>query len=53
VILPRIAHLMPEFRAPVLAGGFVRTEADARAVLAVGAVGVTTSTAALWALDGG
>jgi glycerol uptake operon antiterminator len=53
VILPRIAHLMPKFRAPVLAGGFVRTEADARAVLAVGAVGVTTSTAALWALDGG
>jgi len=53
VILPKIAHLMPHFRAPVLAGGFVRTEADARAVLAAGAVGVTTSTAELWALDGG
>lgn len=52
VILPKIAHLMPKFRAPVLAGGFVRTEADARAILAAGAVGVTTSTPELWAFDG-
>jgi glycerol uptake operon antiterminator len=52
VILPKIAHLMPRFRAPVLAGGFVRTEVDARAILAAGAVGVTTSMPELWALDG-
>jgi Glycerol-3-phosphate responsive antiterminator (mRNA-binding) len=52
VILPKIAHLMPHFRAPVLAGGFVRTEADARAILAAGAIGVTTSSPELWALDG-
>ena len=51
VILPSIAGMIPRFAVPVLAGGFVRTPADVRAVLAAGAVGVTTSSAALWAFD--
>ncbi len=48
VILPDVRHLLPTITRPLLAGGFVRTEAEARAVLAAGAVGVTTSTRALW-----
>lgn len=48
VILPSVMGLMPSFGVPVLAGGFVRTEADVQAVLAAGALGVTTSTQALW-----
>jgi glycerol uptake operon antiterminator len=48
VILPDIAHLMPSFGVPLLAGGFVRTEAEVRAILAAGAVGVTTSWPPLW-----
>jgi len=52
VVLPSVAHLMPGFRVPVLAGGFVRTEADVRAILAAGAVGVTTSSANLWTFNG-
>ena len=34
VILPEIVRLMPRFRVPLLAGGFVRTIEAARAVLA-------------------
>ncbi len=52
VILPSIAHMIPRFAVPVLAGGFVRTPADVRAILAAGAVGVTTSSQALWEFDG-
>ena len=48
VILPEIRPLVPSLKVPLLAGGFIRTEADARAVLAAGAVGVTTSSANLW-----
>ncbi len=53
VILPSIAHMIPRFAVPVLAGGFVRTPADVRAMLAAGAVGVTTSSQALWDRNGG
>lgn len=52
VILPAVAHLMPQFGVPLLAGGFVRTEADVRALLAAGAVGVTTSSHGLWSFGG-
>ncbi|MGO9178225.1 MAG: glycerol-3-phosphate responsive antiterminator [Candidatus Limnocylindrales bacterium] len=48
VILPDIAPLMPRLAVPLLAGGFIRTEAEARAVLAAGAAGVTTSSTNLW-----
>ena len=48
VILPSVIGLIPSFTVPMLAGGFVRTEADVRAVLAAGALGVTTSTQGLW-----
>ncbi len=51
VILPSIAPMIPRFAVPVLAGGFVRTPADVRAILAAGAVGVTTSSRALWDFD--
>lgn len=53
VILPSIAHMIPRFAVPVLAGGFVRTPADVKAILAAGAVGVTTSSQALWDRNGG
>ena len=48
VILPDIVHLLPKFNVPLLAGGFIRTEAEARAAVAAGAVGVTTSWPPLW-----
>jgi glycerol uptake operon antiterminator len=48
VILPDVRHLLPRMDVPLLAGGFIRTEAEARAALAAGASGVTTSTASLW-----
>lgn len=48
VILPDVVHLMPSFGVPLLAGGFVRTEAEVRAILAAGAAGVTTSWPPLW-----
>jgi glycerol uptake operon antiterminator len=40
--------MMPRFDVPVLAGGFVRTEAEVHAILSAGALGVTTSSQALW-----
>jgi glycerol uptake operon antiterminator len=52
-ILPAVVGLLPALDVPLLAGGFVRTEADARAVLAAGAIGVTTSSEALWSFDAG
>ena len=52
VVLPAIAGLLPKLEVPMLAGGFIRTPLDARAVLAAGAVGVTTSSEGLWDLDG-
>jgi glycerol uptake operon antiterminator len=48
VILPSVIGLMPPFDVPVLAGGFIRTQADVRAALSAGALGVTTSSQALW-----
>jgi glycerol uptake operon antiterminator len=51
VILPDVVHLLPSFGVPLLAGGFVRTEAEVRAILAAGAVGVTTSWPSLWGRD--
>jgi len=48
VILPDVRHLLPRLNQPLLAGGFIRTEEEARAALAAGAAGVTTSTRALW-----
>lgn len=48
VLFPSIVDMMPPFRVPVLAGGFIRTETDVRAVLNAGALGVTTSSSALW-----
>ncbi len=48
VIFPSIVDRIPPFSMPVLAGGFIRTEQDVRAVLSAGALGVTTSSAALW-----
>ena len=51
VVLPAIAGLLPPLVVPMLAGGFIRTPLDARAVLAAGAIGVTTSSEGLWDLD--
>lgn len=53
VILPDVIHMMPRFGLPLLAGGFVRTEAEVRAIFAAGAVGVTTSWEPLWGLERG
>ena len=51
VILPSVVHHFPDFGVPLLAGGFVRTEAETRAILAAGGVGVTTSWEPLWDAD--
>ncbi len=51
VIFPDVVHLFPNFGVPLLAGGFIRTEAEARAVVAAGAAGVTTSWPPLWDLE--
>jgi glycerol uptake operon antiterminator len=51
VILPSVVSLLPPFQVPILAGGFIRTEADVGAVLGAGALGVTTSSQALWGFD--
>jgi glycerol uptake operon antiterminator len=50
VILPDVIHLLPKSDVPLLAGGFIRTESEARAAVAAGAVGVTTSWPVLWDL---
>ena len=52
VILPAVVGMMPAFEVPVLAGGFVRTKADVQAALSAGALGVTTSSRALWGTNG-
>jgi glycerol uptake operon antiterminator len=52
VILPSVVSMMPRFTVPVLAGGFVRTAADVQGILAAGALGVTTSSHALWGTNG-
>ena len=48
VILPDVISMLPGLKVPLLAGGFIRTEEEARAALAAGAAGVTTSTESLW-----
>jgi glycerol uptake operon antiterminator len=48
VILPDVRALLPRLNVPLLAGGFIRTEEEARAARAAGAAGVTTSTESLW-----
>jgi len=50
-ILPDVRAILPPLDVPLLAGGFIRTEEDARAVLAAGAAGVTTSAEDLWNVD--
>ena len=50
VILPEVRTLMPHLSVPLLAGGFIRTEEQARAILAAGAAGVTTSAENLWGM---
>lgn len=52
IVLPSITQLLPRLGIPVLAGGFIRTEADVTAVMAAGARGVTTSQSELWGLPG-
>lgn len=51
VILPEVADRLPQLRVPLLAGGFIRTAEQARAALAAGARGVTTSSTGLWNID--
>ena len=48
IVLPSITQLLPRLGIPVLAGGFIRSDADVRSVMAAGALGVTTSMAELW-----
>lgn len=48
VLFPSILERLPPFTVPVLAGGFIRTEIDVQAVLSAGALGLTTSSSALW-----
>lgn len=49
ILLPSITQLLPRLGIPVLAGGFIRSAEDVRAVMAAGAMGITTSQADLWA----
>jgi glycerol uptake operon antiterminator len=53
VILPTLTGLMPTFGVPLLAGGFIRTEADAEDVIKAGAAGITTSAPNLWGMYAG
>jgi glycerol uptake operon antiterminator len=53
VLLPMLRGRMPDFGVPLLAGGFIRTEADAEDVLKAGAAGITTSSPNLWGLHAG
>jgi glycerol uptake operon antiterminator len=48
ILLPSITQLLPRLGIPVLAGGFIRSVDDVRAVMAAGARGVTTSQVDLW-----
>jgi len=48
-ILPAVADLvLPQLGVPLLAGGFIRDDADMGRVLASGALAVTTSERSLW-----
>jgi glycerol uptake operon antiterminator len=48
VVLPQVRHLLPELGLPLLAGGFVRTTDDVRALMECGAIAVTSSKEELW-----
>jgi glycerol uptake operon antiterminator len=48
VILPQIRHLLPDLGVPLLAGGFIRTASDVRAILDSGAIAVTSSAEEVW-----
>jgi glycerol uptake operon antiterminator len=48
VVLPEVKHLLPDLERPLLAGGFVRTWDDVRALLECGVHAVTSSTEELW-----
>lgn len=49
VILPQVTDLvLPRLTVPLLAGGFIRSLDDVTAVLAAGALAITTSEPALW-----
>ena len=50
VVLPEVRHLLPDLGLPLLAGGFVRTIDDVRALLECGALAVTSSKEELWSL---
>jgi glycerol uptake operon antiterminator len=48
-VLPHVADLvLPRLQVPLLAGGFVTSRATGQAVLAAGAVAISTSTEELW-----
>jgi glycerol uptake operon antiterminator len=51
VVLPQVRDLAPRSGPPMLAGGFVRTQDDVRAILAAGALAVTTSREDLWSMS--
>lgn len=51
VVLPQVRNLLPRQGPPMLAGGFVRTPDDVRAILAAGALAVTTSRENLWGMS--
>ena len=51
VVLPQVRHLLPRPGPPMLAGGFVRSRDDVRAILAAGGLAVTTSRENLWGMS--
>lgn len=51
LIYPSLAAETRAWNLPVIAGGFIRTRDEARAVLRAGALAISTSTRSLWALD--
>jgi glycerol uptake operon antiterminator len=48
ILLPQVRAVLPDLGLPLLAGGFVRSRDDVAALLANGAIAVTTSSEALW-----
>jgi glycerol uptake operon antiterminator len=49
VLLPQVReYVLPGLRAPLLAGGFIRTRDEATAALQAGALAVTSSSKQLW-----
>ncbi len=50
VLLPQLRSILPVGGRPLLAGGFVRSPDDVKALLRSGAIAVTTTSEALWNL---